>query len=349
MNNTYLLLSAAIAAGLYFLWAVGSFLQRWSRLPNELVISTFEHWALHSLDVDVDTSRLERTWIEVNGIPICISVLAQDFPTPTILFVPGTSAYSEIYVEFLFALHARGFNVVGYDPRGHGRSGGPRGDFIFEELWRDAVEIGRHARNRFGGKIAICGTSQGGLTAFYAVSGSKVFAAAACNNIADLNAHDNLILSKFRPPRWAVPGLIWLFRKPLARLVIPLSIYLDFNSQRLINGSDASTFLSQAPLAVVFYTLRVLGSLALTPLPKPIEQMTEIPILVFQGENDSVFPLSYTRSVYAQLRCPKELVVFPGMEHLVLTNNVSEIIEPITAWLHRVLGEGDRTTDASRP
>jgi hypothetical protein len=60
-------------------------------------------------------------------------------------------------------------------------------------------------------------------------------------------------------------------------------------------------------------------------------------MLVFQGSKDIVFPLKYTEHMYNRLTCKKKLMVFDGLEHLVLTNHVSEVIGPITHWLHETL------------
>lgn len=335
--TTILLLIFAAIALLIFLWFVLSLVARHHRLPNESVIWAFQEWAHRSLGINVDMKRLDQNWIFANGVPLHIDVLTYKHGAPTVVFVPGTAAYAEIYVQYMFALNENGFNVVGYDPRGHGRSGGPRGDFTVTELYKDAIAIGRYAKERFGGKVAISGTSQGGITGFYAISGSDVFSAGALNNIADLNGKDNLVLSKFRPPLWALNFFIWLFGGPLRRFVMPLSFYLNFKAQKLNNGMDAATFLKMDPRAVILYTLGVLSTLARTLLPTPIEKMTSVPILVFQGELDSVFPLPYTERMYELLRCEKKLIIFPGMEHLILTNNVPEIIGPITEWLHEVL------------
>lgn len=333
-----LLIVLSVVVFLIIAWYAVSYFFRHRRLANESKIYAFTSWAHESLGIHVDMLRLEQNWLAVNDVPLHIDVLPYRQGAPTVLFIPGTAAYAQIYVQFMFALNERGFNVVGYDPRGHGRSGGPRGDFVFTELYRDAIEVGRYAKRRFGGKLAVCGTSQGGITGLYAISGAPdVFDAGALNNIADLNGRDNLVLSKFAPPLWALNFFIWLFSKPMGRLVMPLSLYLDFQSQKLNNGMDAATFLSRDPRAVVLYTFRVLASLARTLLPTPIEKMTEVPILLFQGEEDNVFPLPYTEKMYDLLRCPKRLLIFPGLPHLILTNNVPQVIGPISDWLHEVL------------
>lgn len=329
-----LIVLAVVLFLLHLVWYFLSYEARNKRLPNETVVWNFLQQTFRDLNINVDLNRLEQSWIgSYDNTPLRLAVLPYKHGAPTFVFIPGTAAHLEIYIEFLFALNDRGFNVVCYDPRGHGRSGGPRGDFIVEELVKDALVVGKYAKDRFGGKVAVSGSSQGGITAFYAVAQSNIFDVAACNNIGDLIDPESLTLSKFRPPPWMVPIFARLFLGPYKHYVIPLSFYLNFKGQTLKTGEDAAHFLKRDPLGVILYTLGVLGSLGSAPMAKPVEEIT-LPMLVFQGSKDIVFPLKYTEHMYNRLTCPKKLIVFDGMEHLVLTNRVPEVIGPISDWLH---------------
>ncbi len=59
--------------------------------------------------------------------------------------MPGTNAYAILYKEFLSALADHGNNIVGFDPRGHGRSGGVSG----EEFSHRIAEFKAHYWKRF--------------------------------------------------------------------------------------------------------------------------------------------------------------------------------------------------------
>jgi hypothetical protein len=90
--------------------------------------------------------------MEANGFRIHLTVLPFGPATPTLVFIPGTSVYAWFYIEFLVEMNRQGFNVVGFDPRGHGLSSGPRGDYSIDEEVEDTLAVVKCARERFGGK-----------------------------------------------------------------------------------------------------------------------------------------------------------------------------------------------------
>ncbi len=305
--------------------------------PDECALRTFQAANLRSLGIDVDVERrVVQDYVESAGRCIHVDVLVGEAPAPTIVFIPGTAAYARLYIEFLAALNDRGFNVVGMDPRGHGRSSFPRGHFTLDEIVADALAVARYARDRFGGRVGIAGSSQGGIAAFYIAARGEVVSSALCHNLADLNGKDNIVLSKFRPPAWSIPLLMPLFVL-YSRFSFPLSVYLDFKSQLLKNGEDAATFLRADPLATVWYTLRVLVSLYRTSLARRVEEI-ETPVMVLHSSLDAVFPQSYVEGIYNRLTCEKELVVIPDLPHLILINHVPLVVGPVADWFHRTLG-----------
>ncbi len=111
--------------------------------------------------------RFEQDSILSDGLRLHLDVIEIDKTRPTAVFMPGTNAYALLYGEFLTALADRGYNIVGFDPRGHGRSEGARGSYTLPELVGDMRSATEYARKRFGGPIVVAGSSQGGITAFY--------------------------------------------------------------------------------------------------------------------------------------------------------------------------------------
>ena len=141
-------------------------------------------------------------------------------------------------------MYLQGFNVVGFDPRGHGLSSGLRGDYTINEIVDDTLAVVKYARERFGSKVAVAGSSQGGMVAFYAAARDDSIAAAVCHNIADLNGKDNLILSQLRPPRFMVP-LAEFMANLYKGFSVPVFLYLDLTQEKSKTGVDAKTLLNE--------------------------------------------------------------------------------------------------------
>ena len=96
-----------------------------------------------------------RTWPAGDGASRGVAVL-----------VHGLGEHIERYDHVARRLNAQGFDVVGYDHRGHGRSPGPRGGAPAElSLCADLGKVLRAAREAFPGPLVLVGHSLGGLIA----------------------------------------------------------------------------------------------------------------------------------------------------------------------------------------
>ncbi len=297
----------------------------------------------HELDAHFDSlldmiglpglmDTIEEDWLECDGLKLHLDVLTAGPSDPALVFIPGTTAYSALYVEFLHKMRVLGFNVVGLDPRGHGRSQGRRGSYTVDELLRDALAALDYARHRFGDRVAICGSSQGGIVSFYAAAVDDRLKGAVCHNIALFDEPEVIDVT-----RWPALSRFAFRLKPLARLFgelrVPVTGYLDLKKEMTRFGFDALEFIRKDPLAVRAISLKAMVSLATTPPPKPVEQIS-VPVMVIQGERDTLFTVEYTRSIYDRLTCDKEFLLVKDAPHLVLTNNVDEIAPEIAAWLN---------------
>jgi len=270
--------------------------------------------------------------VQCGDIELHLDVFSASDKGPALVFVPGTSVYSLFYAEFMHKMSLLGFNVVGFDPRGHGRSSGLRGSYTIDTLLEDARAVVGYAMDRFGDGVAISGSSQGGITAFYAAGSDERLSAAVCHNIAVLGEPE-----AFGITRW--PAFSKQFSKllPLAALTpelrIPISSYLDLSAEPTKFGPNALEFVKNDPLAVLALASKALASLSSTPPPRPIEQI-EVPVMVIQGELDAMFTEAYTRPIYDRLTCDKEFLLVTGATHLVLTNNVDQVVPEVAAFLN---------------
>lgn len=300
----------------------------------------------HSLDEYFDyiaeTTGYPRIHKEFNNdfiysdeIRIHLDLLVHDKNTPTVVFMPGTSLYAMCYAEFMYKLHQRGYNVIGFDPRGHGRSEGTRGDYSVEELMRDAQNVISYAIHRFGENVSLMGSSQGGIVAFYLAAKDSRLKGVTCQNFADLTSEASHKLTRF--PRLSK------YMKPLMLRMgglapdtpIPVNIYLDLDSIEVKYFGTAKKFMNIDPLALHSVSFRALQSLASTPLSCAIEDITT-PVMVFQGDEDSIFSLDFTQEIYDKLTCKKRFDVFPGANHAIMIDETDTILDPIVNWLEEI-------------
>ena len=82
----------------------------------------------------------------------------------TVLLVHGLGEHGGRYAHVAAHLVADGWRVIGYDQRGHGHSGGPRGGVAADDsLLIDLGQMVRHARSAVPGPLVVLGHSMGGL------------------------------------------------------------------------------------------------------------------------------------------------------------------------------------------
>ena len=286
----------------------------------------------------------EEGTIEAEGTRLLVVTWAAGWGAPTVVFIPGTAVYALAYGELLHALWKEGFNVVSFDPRGQGRSGGGRGDYTIREHVADARAMCRFARERFGGPVFVMGSSQGGIESFYLAATDEPVAGCICHNIADLPSPASLRLTRLGPSRkvagWWITrmiarvgvAMIVLLSRLFPRLQLPIGLYLDLKKEPMRVFGNAWEFIRQDPLALKSISLRAFASIASTPLPRPIGAI-RTPILVLHSSGDNIFPQDYIEDIFHQLTCPKALKIYPNLPHLITIEHVAEILPDVAGWI----------------
>jgi pimeloyl-ACP methyl ester carboxylesterase len=274
-------------------------------------------------------------WVISDGIKIHVDVYEHDPNAPTIVFIPGTAIYALCYGELLYKLGLSGYNIIGFDPRGHGQSEGVRGDYTITEIMRDAENVISYAIKRFNKKVSLMGSSQGGIVAFYMAAKDERLDCVICQNFADLMAEETIQLA--RHPR-LFKYLKLLIAKAggiIPNTQIPVTSYIDLEKIPVQYFGNAKNFMESDPITLKTISLRALQSLANTAMAKPVEQI-KVPVMVLQGTADSIFPVAYTQAIYDKLSCEKKFALFPGKTHAVLHEDVDAVVPEITAWLHDI-------------
>lgn len=296
-------------------------------------VTEYFEFITHELGYPPIYKYFSEDWIESDGNRLHLDVYEAGKDAPTVVFVPGTAIYALCYGEFLYKLGQSGFNVVGLDPRGHGRSEGVRGDYTIPELMTDIEHVITYAIGRFNDSVSLAGSSQGGILSFYMAARDERLKSVVCQNIADLAAPETLKLVKY-------PNLTRLLRPLLMNFgnnssQVPVTAYIDLERIKVSYFGNAKKFMETDPLVLKSISLRALRSLATTPLDVPIEHI-KVPVMVLTGTADTIFPVSYTQWLFDKLTCRKRLQLYLDLDHAMLHENVDIVLPPVVAWLREI-------------
>jgi alpha-beta hydrolase superfamily lysophospholipase len=268
-----------------------------------------------------------------DGTRLSIDILKRKQAKNCIIFIPGTNAYTYIYNDYLFALWEKGHNVIAFDPRGHGKSGGTPGLYSIDELVQDTESVVQYVKKRWPNqKVFLSGSSQGGITAFYYSLKDTSIAGTICHNIADLSDSSSVELT--RNPllsRLVKPILPWV-RSFLGKLSIPLTYYLDLENEPVQGFANAKQILYEDPFIHPNVSLKLIHSLSSTPPPRPIEEL-KVPIFVLQAGDDQIFRLNYFQRIFDRLKVKKELKVYQGLPHYMIVDHVQHYIDDVENWI----------------
>jgi alpha-beta hydrolase superfamily lysophospholipase len=332
-------LAAGASAAEMLGWLGYSYLMWNKPVPTEEEIEAYAQ----RLMAMVNMPELYGTWTEevlpVKEGHLQLYHFKADPQDPVMVFVPGTSVYALIYTEFMHKLSLQGFNVVGFDPRGHGKSSGKRGVYTLGTLIEDALAVVDHAADMYNDKVAVSGSSQGGMVAFYCATDARV-KAAVCHNVLAPDEPDNERITRW-PWMWGpfmpfLPLFKPLMDSPFGTLMIPIFMYLDMKAETSRLIPDVYQFMKEDPAILSSVCFRALYSLTTTPLGKKVEEI-DTPVMVIHAGRDNIFPEDYIRRVYDRLTCEKEFVYLPEAEHLVLIDYVEELVPQVSAWAKKIL------------
>ncbi len=336
-------LTAAAAAAVTAGWGAYSYRKMNKPLPTEEEARAYARSLMEEVGLGELYGTWREEWLQVEGRRLALYHFESKPGDPAVVFVPGTSVYALLYVELLHKLSREGFNVVGFDPRGHGMSEGKRGVYTLGGLAEDARTVVDHAIAVYGDRVAVSGSSQGGMAAFYCAAAEPRLKAAVCHNVIAPDEPDNERMTRW-PALYGpllkisrLPLVQALAASPLGNFMVPVSAYLDLAAEPCRLYPDLSRFFREDPLAVNAVSLSALASLGSTPLAVAVEEI-RVPVMVIHSGQDNIFPEDYVRRVYDRLACEKEFLYLPDRPHLVTIDYVDEVVPPVSRWLKKVMG-----------
>lgn len=224
-----------------------------------------------------------------------------------VLLFHGITAHSGAYEMAGKPISAGGYTVFGLDYRGHGLSGGNRGDNPGKDRWyADLAESVKYVKSLGFSRVVVMGHSLGVASAICAAN-------AVPNEIAGL-----ILLSGAYEGRKGVgqqePSL---YQK--ARILSSAVLRPSYQAIEYYRGGMTVT---KDPLFNFRYTLRFVSMLNVKELRLPKD--LNIPVLVGMGDKDELFTLEKARELY-------DLVPGNKKEFLVMKNTTHAKI-PVESW-----------------
>jgi len=241
-------------------------------------------------------------------------------PRARMLMIHGIGEHSGRWEHVGSYFAAAGFDVHGYDQRGHGRTSEGPVDIESFELFLDDVE---EQLSRLEAPVVIYGHSMGGLIAtLYAES--------------DRLQPDLYVLSA--PSLSAsVPAILRLAATVLSKVTPSFSMKNSIKGEHLSRDPSVAEAYFADPLVHEKATTRF-GDAFLAAMDRAREEVDQIrtPVLVIHGANDELVPPSASAPLAAVPSVERKL--FPGLRHEIHNEPEQEEVLGFTAaWLDNQL------------
>lgn len=265
-------------------------------------------------------TQLQRRWYR--------SRAAREAPRTSVVLVHGIGEHSGRYDHVGRFLAERGHDVLAFDNRGHGQSGGRRGHVDrFTELLDDVEDL-IVERRQLGAPVVLFGHSLGGL-----ISTTYL--------LADRPKPDFLVLSapaiSARVPLWQR-----LLAPPLALIAPRLFVRVDLDARLISHDLQVQEDYRDDPLRVAGSTARfgneILTTMAAT---KAALDRIAVPTYVFHGEEDELVPASVSLPLAELPNVSYRL--WPGLRHECLNEpSRLDVLAEIEAWLEGELAGNEQ-------
>ena len=299
--------------------------------------NTYWHHYIRQEHPQLIETKIHEEIIETKQFRIHMDILKPELDEVckgNVIFVHGTAVYSRFYAEFAFQLMQNGFRVFLPDLPGHGQSTGYRGHFTMKMITDTMESITNYITSNYSEKIAIMGSSLGGIAALYTAAANSDIDVAICHNAAVFNEGHHKEIAKVGPLLRLVLPFVPFLAKIFPKLQISVFKYLPQKS--LVSseyGQKLYAFLLKDPLLANKYTLTSLKAQMTESPACPPEEIT-IPIMFINGEYDRLFTVHFLKKLFHRLPNPNnEFHVIKGADHLIFQENTPESISLVIPFL----------------
>lgn len=263
-----------------------------------------------------------RKQFPIGDLPINCEMYEYDKNAPVIIFLPGIGTYVEMYCEFLYKLSQTGFNIAGIDIRGHGYSGGDRGDYTVDAVVKDLSDVVATLSKNYNGPIAIFGSSIGAPLALACAENDERIKALLCHT---------LFLTEYPLDFQTLSG--WNMLK-FSNIFFPnfrvdFRSYIDVNA--LVRGSLYGDFIEYDELIVWEYPIKTLADVY-SHKTTLLHTAKSFKAAVITGEYDEIIKPEYIENIIQKMKHPFDFIVLPEARHMLPFMNIKATVAAASKW-----------------
>ena len=217
-------------------------------------------------------------------------------PAPAVMVLHGAGSQKENHADYARAALAHGFAALTFDNRGHGETEGELGPAVLGDMQR-LVRLLADRPEVDEGKIAVRGSSMGGLLAIHLAAATESVSAV----VAICPAAEWMLIDDVRKIANGEPA--------------PPGSYLD---AMRIDARALVAWLEEHTVA------------------DAVERLGSTPLLLIHARGDETIPVSHTEELFACAAEPKRLLVLEGGDHRSAQHD-AEVQGESLRWLARVM------------
>ena len=308
---------------------------------KKLELAYNDYWLNYVLSTDANEIKkvIKEDYLVSDGLKIHLDIYGNKANLDkTVIFIHGTSVYSRFYAEFCYNLFKKGFRIIMPDLRGHGLSEGKRGHFTMAHHVKTVYDVVSYALERYGDKIAVMGSSLGGVTSLYSISNDPRIKGVVCHNAAIFNEKAYKKIAQTKGIYRLLTPLVPFMAKIAPKVSIDVFSYLTPES---LTSSDIGfkliDDLEEDNLVSMKYTLTSLKAQFSEAMPNPIETIKN-PVMLINGSEDGLFSAEYIKEIYNRLTCDeKKLEIIPRATHFLFQEYIDDSMKRIIPWLNEIL------------
>jgi acylglycerol lipase len=259
-----------------------------------------------------------------DGTDIYMTKDTVEGPRAVLVIVHGLAEHSGRYDYVTRRLNESRFAVYRFDNRGHGRSGGPRGenDRLDKFLKDTHMVVNLAMEENKGAPVFMLGHSMGGLiTAAYGAAHGNILKGQITSG-AVLDA-----LPMFKP-------LEETYTEEMGKQMMPNTL-----AELICRDPEVVKAYQDDPLVLKETTIRLLYTTfvqGVAWLEENLDQYT-YPCLILHGEGDQLVPAASSQWFYTHVPSKdKTIKIYPGCYHEILNEKVEkdQVIADIAAWIN---------------